>query len=60
MACVGPSNVVMMAVAGALDHRAARSLREFGGDLTEAVQHRATAAVARCRGVLGRRDDVGE
>ena len=49
-----------VAVAGALDHRATESLREFGGDLTKAVQHRAPPLVARCRGVLGRGDDVGE
>ena len=49
-----------VAVAGALDHRAAESLREVGGDLAKAVQHRAPALVARRRGVLRRGDDVGE
>ena len=49
-----------VAVAGALDHRAAESLREVGGDLTEAVEHRAPPLVARRRGVLRRGDDVGE
>ena len=36
-----------VAVAGALDHRAADTFRRFGGDLTKAVQHRATPLVAR-------------
>ena len=49
-----------VAVAGALDHRAAELLREVGGDLTKAVQHRAPPLIARGRGLLGRRDDVGE
>ena len=47
-------------VAGALDHRAAEARREFGGDFTEALQHRAPPLVARRRGVLRRGDDVGE
>ena len=41
-----------VAVAGALDHRAAEPLREVGGDLTKAVQHRAPPLVAGRRGVL--------
>ena len=49
-----------VAVAGALDHCAAESLREVGGDLTEAVQHRAPPFVAGRCGVLRRGDDVGE
>ena len=49
-----------MAVAGALDHRAAEPLREFGGDLTEPVEDRTPPLVAGCRGVCRRGDDVGE
>ena len=49
-----------VAVAGALDHRAAESLREFGGDLTKALQHHPPPLVARCRGMLRRGDDIGE
>ena len=49
-----------VAVAGALHHRAAESLREVGGDLTKAVQHRPPPLVTRRRGVLRRGDDVGE
>ena len=49
-----------MPVAGALDHRAAESLREFGGDLTKAMEYRPPPLVTRRRGVLRRRDDVGE
>ena len=41
-----------VAVAGALDHRAAETLREFGGDLAKAVEHRppplSPAAAACC------------
>jgi hypothetical protein len=45
-----------VAVAGALDHCAAESLREVGGDLTEAVQHpRATARRRSLRRVASRR-----
>ena len=49
-----------VAVAGVLHHRAAESFREVGGDLTKALQHRTPPLVARRRGVLRRRDDVGE
>jgi hypothetical protein len=49
-----------VAVAGALDHRAAESFREFGGDLTKAVQHCAPPLVARGRGVCRRGDHIGE
>ena len=49
-----------VAVAGALHHRAAESFREFGGDLTKALQHRTPPLVARRRGVLRRGDHVGE
>ena len=49
-----------VAVTGALDHRAAEALREVGGDLTKAVQHRAPPLVAGRRGVFGRGDDIGE
>jgi hypothetical protein len=49
-----------VAVAGVLHHRAAESLREVGGDLTKAVQHRTPPLVAGRRRVLRRRDHVGE
>ena len=49
-----------MAVAGALDHRAAEALREVGGDLIKAVKHRPPPLVARGRGVLSGGDHVGE
>ena len=47
-------------VAGVLHHRAAESVREVGGDLTKAAQHRAPPLVARGRGVCRRGDHVGE
>jgi hypothetical protein len=47
-------------IAGALDHRAAETLREVGGDLTKALKHRPPPLVAGRGGVLRRRDDVGE
>jgi hypothetical protein len=49
-----------VAVPGALDHRAAESLREVAGDLTEAVEHRTPPLVASGRGALRGRDHVGE
>ena len=49
-----------VAVSGALHHGAAESLREFCGDLTEAVEHRTPPLVAARRGALRRRDYVGE
>ena len=49
-----------VAIAGALDHRAAESFREFGGDLTEAMQYRPPPLIAGRRGALRRRDHVGE
>ena len=49
-----------VAVARALHHRAAESLREFRGDLIEPVQHRTPPLVAGRRRVLRRRDHVGE
>ena len=49
-----------VAVTGALYHRAAESLREVGGDFTKPLEHRPPPLVARRRGVLGRRDHVGE
>ena len=49
-----------VAIAGALDHRAAESFREFGGDLTKAVKYRTPPLVAGRRGALGRGDHVGE
>jgi len=49
-----------VAVAGALHHRASESFREFGGDLTKAVEHRTPPLVAGRRGVLCRGDHVGE
>jgi hypothetical protein len=49
-----------VAVAGAIDHRAAEALREVGGDLIKAVKHRPPPLVARGRGVLSRGDHVGE
>ena len=49
-----------MTVAGVLDHRAAETFREVGGDLTKAVQHRPPPPVTRLRSVLRRGDDVGE
>src|ERR1700751_1513671 len=47
-------------VAGGPYHRGAESLRQFGGDLPEAVQHSTPPLIARRRGVLRRGDDVGE
>ena len=49
-----------VAVAGALDHRPAESVRGFGGDLAEALEHDTPSLIPRRRGALGRRDDVGE
>ena len=60
IACVGPSNVARCPSPVLLHHRAAESLRKFGGDLTKTHQHRPPPLIARCRGVLRRSHDVGE
>ena len=49
-----------LAVAGTRDHHAAKSVRQFGGDFTEALQHRPPPLIARRRGMLRRGDHVGE
>ena len=49
-----------VAVARALHHRAAESLRELRGDLIEPVQHRTPPLVAGRRRVSRRGDHVGE
>ena len=49
-----------VAVAGALDHRAFKPLRELARDFIEAVQYRTPPFVARRGGVLCRCDHVGE
>ena len=49
-----------VAVAGALHHRAAESVCEFGRNLAEALQHRTPPLVTRRRSVFSRRDHVAE